>query len=214
MKSFDEKTHFPLTYGDKNSDKVMLSDYVVSAAKSKRVQKHLVAVVVALFTLGTYSRSASAIPADYGEAANEMLNQAAQNGAAAGNVPAVPPIGQIKGQVPLALENQRCTISAMPIEQQHLIAAQQAGQMGPMPGPGIGGPNGPTNPPAFYIPGKPKAVGPRAANSIAFTTALGIICLNASWGEPVAILMCSSGLIGLAYKFGKDVAVFMAKNLT
>ena len=53
----------------------------------------------------------------------------------------------------------------------------------------------------------------RAVNTVAFTTALGVVCLNAAWGEPVAILMCSSGLVGLAYHVGKEVVLFMAKNI-
>ena len=73
------------------------------------------------------------------------------------------------------------------------------------------GQTGPTSP-SFYIPDKPRLVGPRAVNTIAFTGALGVICLNAAWGEPVAILMCSSGLVGIVYKLGKDVVLFMAKN--
>ena len=71
---------------------------------------------------------------------------------------------------------------------------------------------GPTNPPSFYIPNKPQLIASRAVNTVAFTGALGIICLNAAWGEPVAILMCSSGLMGLTYKFGKQVVVFIAKH--
>jgi len=115
-----------------------------------------------------------------------MLNQAAQNGAA-GEVPAMPPIGKIAGQVPVVQGNTQFVLPAMPIEQQQLIAAQQAGQRGP----GIGQP-GPTNPPSFYIPDKPRLASVRAANTVAFTTALGVVCLNAAWGEPVAIIMCSS----------------------
>ena len=75
------------------------------------------------------------------------------------------------------------------IEQQRLIAAQQMGQIGSMPkGPAIGQ-TGPTNPPSFYIPDKPGSVAARAVNTVAFTTALGVVCLNAAWGEPVAILI-------------------------
>ena len=200
---------YPITYGHKNVDEVMLSDYVVELMKTKRFQSHVTAIFFALMALGSYAPPSSAIPPEYGEAANEILNQAAQNGAA-GGVPAAPIIGQIQGQVPMAQGNPQCVISAMPIEQQRLIAAQQ---MGGMPkGPAIIQ-RGPTNPPSFYIPDKPGSVGARAVNTVAFTTALGIICLNAAWGEPVAILMCSSGLVGVAYKLGKEVVLFMAKNM-
>ncbi len=202
MKILNEKAHYPFTYGDKNVDEVMLSDYVVELMKTKRFQSHVAAMFFALLALGSYAQPSLAIPPEYGEAANEILNQAAQNGAANG-VPAAPPIGQIKGQVPVAQGNPQYFLPAMPVEQQRLIAAQQAGQIGGMP----------TNPPSFYIPDKPRLVGPRAVNTVAFTTALGVICLNAAWGEPVAILMCSSGLVGIAYKLGKEVVLFMAKNI-
>lgn len=145
-----------------------------------------------------------------------MLNQVGQNGAAGGVLEALP-IGQIQGRVPVAQGNPQFVVPAMPIEQQRLIAAQKAGQIGGIPkGPAIGQ-TGPTSPPSFYIPfyipDKPRLVGPRAVNTVAFTTALGVICLNAAWGEPVAILMCSSGLVGIAYKLGKEVVIFMAKNI-
>ena len=200
---------FPITYGDKNVDEVMLSDYVVELMKTKRFQSHVTAMFFALLALGSYAQPSSAIPPEYGEAANEILNQAAQNGAA-GGVPAAPPIGQIQGQVPMAQGNPQYVIPGMTMEQQRLIAAQQ---MGGMPqGPAIGQ-RGPTNPPSFYIPDKPRATGPRLVNTVAFTTAVGVICLNAAWGEPVAILMCSTGLVGVAYRLGKEVVLFMAKNI-
>lgn len=203
MRTFNEKAHYPFTYGDKNADEVMLSDYVVELMKTKKFQSHMTAVFFALLVLGSYAPPSSAIPAQYGEAANEMLNQAAQNGAA-GGIPAVPPIG---GQVPVAQGIPQFVLPAMPIEQQRLIAAQQAGRH-----PAIGQ-TGPTRPPTFYIPDRPVLATTRAINTVAFTTALGVVCVNAAWGEPVAILMCSSGLMGIAYKLGKEVVVFMAKSI-
>ena len=76
-----------------------------------------------------------------------MLNQADQNGAAVGGIPAVPPIGEIHGQVPVPRVNPQYHIPAMPIEQQHLIAAQQSGQLGAMPGFQKG-----AEPPIFWAP--------------------------------------------------------------
>jgi len=217
INNFHEKPHFPFTYGDEveNDDK-KLSTYIVNKLKEKRVQSYIGAVAIALLTLGSQAKPANAIPPEYGEAANEMLNRAAQNGAVAGGVPEVPPIGKIQGQVPVAQGNPQYVIGALPIEQQRLIAAQQAGRIGAMPGmpQGAGmGQAGPTSPPSFYIPDKPVLAVTRAVNTVAFTTALGVICLNAVWGEPVAILMCSSGLMGIAYKLGKEVVIFMAKNI-
>ena len=206
---------YPITYGDDTSHRKMLRNSIVNAAKNKRVQKYLASVVLAVLTISSYAQPSSAIPPEYAEAANEILNQAAQNGAVAGGAPAILPAGQIQGTVPVAQGNSQCFIPAMPIEQQNLIAAQQA--MGPAlgnpaggPGPGAGNPSGP---PSFYLPPKPKAVVPRAVNTVAFTTALGIICLNAVWGEPVAVVMCTTGLTSVAYKLGKEIVIFIAKNI-
>ena len=165
MKHFTEKACYPFTYGDKNVEKVMLSDYIVKLMKTKRFKSHTTAIFFALLTLGSYAQSSSAIPAEYGDAANEMLNQAAQNGAA-GGAPVAPPIGPIQGQVPpIDQGNPQFLLPRMPIEQQYLIAAQQAGKapMGPLP-------KTPTEPPSFYIPNKPRAVGSRAANTVARRT--------------------------------------------
>ena len=87
MKLFNEKAHYPFTYGDKNVDKVMLSDYVVKLMKNKRFQSHTTAMFFTLLALGSYAQPSLAIPPEYGEVANEILNQGAQNGGA-GGVPA------------------------------------------------------------------------------------------------------------------------------
>ena len=201
---------FPITYGDIQVDSdLRISDKVVEVLENKKFQRHMTSVAGAIVYLVT-ATSAKAIPPEVGEAANEMLNQVTQN-PTPGGVPAMPPIGQIQGKVPLPQASPQVVIPAMPIEQQYLIAAQQAGKIG------AGAINSPivqpTNPPAYYIPDKPKLVGSRALNTVAFTTALGVICLNAAWGEPVAILMCSSGLVGLAYQVGKKVVLFINKNI-
>ena len=200
---------YPIMYGDQNVDEKMLSDYVVELMKTERFQSHVTAMFFAFLTIASYAQPSPAIPPEYGEAANEILNQAAQNGAA-GGVPAGPPIGKIEGQVPVPQGNPQCFIPAMPVEQQRLLAAQQ---MGGMPQGAATNAGGPTNLPSFYIPDKPGSVGTRTANTVAFTAALGVICLNAAWGEPVAIVMCSTGLVGLTYKLGKEVVLFMAKNM-
>ena len=107
---------YPIIYGDNTSEKKMLSEYIVDAAKNERVQKYLGSVASALFTLSLYSQAASAIPPEYGQAANEMIHQVGQNGAAAVGIPVMPPIGEIKGQVALPQGNPQCFIPVMPIE--------------------------------------------------------------------------------------------------
>jgi len=73
--------------------------------------------------------------------------------------------------VPVAQANPQFVLPAMPIpiEQQRLIAAQQAGHI--PKGPALGQIE-PTNSPPFYIPNKPSLPGPRAANTVVFTTAI------------------------------------------
>jgi hypothetical protein len=110
----------------------------------------------------------------------------------------------------MAEGNPQCFIPAMSPEQQRLIASQQLG--GRPLGDAIGQ-REPTNPPSFYIPDKPQLVGPRAINTVAFTTSLGVICLNAAWGEPIAIAMCTTGLMGVAYKLGTKVFLVIAKQM-
>ena len=114
---FNQKASYPFTYGDENAYEVRLSDYVVRAAKNKRVQKHLISVAFTLLTtLGMYSVPASAIPVEYGEAVNEMLNQV--DAAAYVYVgAAMPPIDAIKGQVLVLQPNSQCFTSAMLIKQ-------------------------------------------------------------------------------------------------
>jgi hypothetical protein len=203
--TFNQKPNFPFTYGDEveNDDK-RLSNYIVNKLGEKRVQSYLGALAIAMLTLGSQAKPVGAIPPEYGEAANEVLNQVAQNGAVASGILEVPPLGEIQVAVGVAPGNPPYVLNAMPIEQQRLIAAQQAGQIGAMQ-------RGPTSSPSFYLPAKPSLTATRAVNTVAFTAAMGVICMNAAWGEPVAILMCTSGLVGIAYKLGKEVVIFMAK---
>lgn len=65
-------------------------------------------------------------------------------------------IGEIQGQV---LVNRQFVILAMPIEQQRLLATQQAGKVGE---------TGPKTTLLFYICDKLLSVGSRAINTVAF----------------------------------------------
>ena len=210
--NFNKKPHFPFTYGDDvKNDGRRLSDYVANKLSEKKTRNYIVAVTMASIALGSQAAPVNGIPPEYGEAANEIVNQAAQNGAAGGGVPTVPPIGDIHGHIPnIPKQNPgttRCYLPAMPIEQQQIIAAQQAGKIGGM------SKARPTDPPSFYFPDKPGSMRGRALNTAMFTTAMGVVCLNAFWGEPVAVLMCSSGLIGVSYKIGKQVTIFIAQKI-
>ena len=207
--NFNEKPNFPFTYGDRDiENEKRLSDYIVMAAENKRVQKHMVAVTFAVLTIVMHTQPASAIPPEHGETANEILNQAAQNGAAAGGIPAVPPIGEIRGQVPVPRVSPQCYIPAMPIEQQHLIAAQQSGQLGAMPGVQ----NGP-EPPIFWAPKKPLTDAQRIRATLIFLFSTAGICSQATW-NPIAQIMCAAGLGLGSYAIAKKTFLAIFKSLS
>ena len=158
-----------------------------------------------MIALGSQAAPASAIPPEYGEAANEILNQAAQNGGAVGGAQGVPPIGNIAGQVkdipgPVP-EIPRCYIPAMPVEQQQLLARQQAGQIGAM------GERGPANAPIFWTPPKPVTDMQKLRATAIFVVSTAGICSQAGW-NPIAQFMCAAGLaLG---SFGVSKTVFFA----
>ena len=54
----------------------MVSCHFVSAVKNERVQKYLVSVAIAAFTINSYAWPTSAITIEYGQTANKILNQA------------------------------------------------------------------------------------------------------------------------------------------
>lgn len=198
--NFNTKPHFPFTYGDNvRNDGQRLSDYLVNKLSEKKTRNYLGGITMAVIALGSQAAPASAIPAEYGEAANEILNQAAQNGGGVGGAPAVPTIGNIAGQVgdipgPVP-EIPRCYIPAMPIEQQRLIAAQQAGQRGP------------ANPPIFWTPPKPVTDMQKLRSTAIFLVSTAGICSQAGW-NPIAQFMCAAGLA--LSSFGVSKTVFFA----
>ena len=156
--------------------------------KNKKVRNYLTSVTFAFLTLVTFAQPSSAIPPEYGETVNESLNQAGQ--AAAGG----PPVGPIEG-----LQKN------LPVNEIPQIPVTPAVPVVPAVAP-----IKPNNPPAFYLPPKPLLPAYRGANTFLFAGAVGVICMNAAWGEPVAILMCATGLTGIAYKIGKEVVIYMA----
>ena len=97
----------------------------------------------------------------------------------------------------------------MPIDKQQKIAAQQLGQMPSFPGTPPGA--NPTSGPAFIFPQKPNTPASKFGNTVLFGFSMAVICTNALWGEPVAIVMCTSGLVLTYYKICKEVTVTMAK---
>ena len=203
--NFNANPHFPFTYGDDvSNDGQRLSDYVVNKLSDKKTQNYLGGLTMAMIALGSQVAPARAIPPEYGEAANEILNQAAQNGGAVGGAPTVPPIGNIAGQVkdipgPVP-EIPRCYIPAMPVEQQQLIAAQQAGQLGQ------------ANSPTFWVPPKPVTDMQKLRSTAIFLVSTAGICSQAGW-NPIAQFMCAAGLALSSFGISKTVFFAVFKTL-
>ena len=196
---------YPFSYGEiisENENNKRFSCHVLSLLKNKRFQRHCSSVVWAgvFLILNAPGASASDMPgAEY----EKIMNQAAEQNP--GGVPQ-PPL-QPQPQAQLNNPEAPYILKAMPIEMQQKIAAQHPnGMYNPV---AVPGPEGlaPTTPPSFYIPGKPRDIGPRALNTVMFGTSLGIICLNALWGEPVAIVMCTTGLTTMTIKIVKKLLV-------
>ena len=86
--NFNKISHFPYTYGDNPvDDNVRLSFFVSELMQNKKFQNYAIAVFVSILALGSYAAPSSAIPPEYGEAANNVVGQVQQD---------VPPIGNGK----------------------------------------------------------------------------------------------------------------------
>ena len=55
MKHSSEKARYPFTYGDENTNEVMLSDSIVKLMKSERFQSHMKSVFFAWLTILCYT---------------------------------------------------------------------------------------------------------------------------------------------------------------
>ena len=171
--NFNTKPHFPYTYGDENADEVRLSNYVVKLMKTKKFQNYVTGVFFALLTIGSYAQPASAIPPEYGEAANNVVHGMGQAvpplGAAAGvanvgaNAAQVNPVPDNLGQIGQA---GRVNLNNPPIPNQH----QQCQ---------------PVKVPAWRLPPAPVTPVGQYANTVAIIASVGWICLNGAWGNPI-----------------------------
>ena len=93
--NFNNTPHFPYTYGDNPvDDDVRLSIFVSELMKNKKFQNYTIAVFVAVLALGSYAAPSSAIPPEFGEAANNVVGQVQQD---------LPPVGNGAGRVDLNL---------------------------------------------------------------------------------------------------------------
>ena len=184
-KNFNETPHFPYTYGELlENDGKRVSDRIVNLVKNKKFQSCVVSVLSTIFTLGSYARPASAIPIEYGEAANQVLQNANQG-------QAVPELGNA------AVQQAQQMIPPNPIPEQ----LQQVGQAGrvnfnPPPPPPIQ-PGQPVKVPAWRIPPPPVTAMGQYANTAVLIGAVGWICLNGAWGNPIFMAGCIGVITGL-----------------
>ena len=209
-----EEANYPITYGDKqNINEKRLSDYVVDVAKDKRVQSHTLAVGAAFLTLGSYGLAARAIPIEYGEGANNVLN-AAENAAQGANAlhagqgvnGDLNAGGPIQGQVPNI-------VYAMPLNDQYRIAAQQQGNIGAF-GPGPVNLDKPPVPPVenpwFWSPPRPISQKERMIATAVFWASTAGICSQVAW-NPIAQIMCSAGLAVASFKVSAQIFKALVK---
>lgn len=180
------KPHFPFTYGDDIlNDGQRLSDSVVNKLSDKKTLNYLGSVAIAVFALGSQAAPVKAIPPEYGEAANEILNQAVP-----GVEPALPDLGQIAGN---ANFNGRNMPAHNPIPN-NLNAVGQGGRVGLHNQQNLGNLN-PQHPAAWRLPGPPMSTTGQYINTAAIIGSVGWICLNASWGNPILAYGCI-GVVG------------------
>jgi len=185
--NFNKKPQFPFTYGDEvANDGERLSDYVVKKLSDKKTQRYLGSVATAVLVLGTQVGEAKAIPAEYGEAANNIINQAGEAACQGG-----PPIGQIQGNIPDVPGagvpgGPSYYIPRMPIEDQRRLAAQQARHVN-------GDIKPPATPPVFWSPKQPKSDFQKLRSTAIFIVSAAGVCSQAGW-NPIAAVMCGAGL--------------------
>lgn len=168
---------FPIHYGDMASNEGdRLSDQVITLMQTKKFQNICSALFSGMLLIGSQAQVSNAIPPD----AAEHLANAADAAVNAGQVGNLAP--KIDGRIAGSVANAP---GPRPLTNQN-----------PIPAPGIsGGPGGPPLPgqPPVYMPlARPVSPVARTTNSVLFTGSLAWICVNAYWGNPVAVIGCTA----------------------
>jgi hypothetical protein len=192
---------FPFHYGDTPSNEGdRLSDKVVTVVQTKKFQNICSALFSAVLVLGGQARVSNAIPPEAGEHIANAADAAVNAGQVADLAPNIG--GRVAGGVanaagPLPLANQN------PVPVKDLPIAKAPGLPGYAGGPPVPGP-----PPVYMPLGRPITPVARTTNSILFTSSLAWICVNAYWGNPVALAGCS---VMVAAWFGNVLGVSFGK---
>ena len=189
MLSNKNKLGFPVDYGDSpldNEDRLSVS--VVKVIKSKRFGDTLSGLFSVILILGSNARPTNAIPVEAGECIAQAAAEAASEipqgvpatlgGTAAGRAAGTPAPAPLPTVVPDVGGHNPFGRTGLP--------GTPLGPGGP------GGPPGPGQPPVFM--GIPRPATPllRSGNTMVFAGSIGWVCLNAYWGNPVAIAGCTT----------------------
>jgi hypothetical protein len=190
---------FPIDYGDAPlDDEHRLSHSLVKGIKSKRFRDIVYGIAYFTLVVGVNVRPTNAIPPEAGEhiakaaaeAASEMPNNIPVIVQGAAGPAPVKPIGaDLPPAVPAAGHNGFY---------QGYNGFRQFTPPG-APG-GYGGPGGPPlpgQPPIMVGIPRPSTGVLRVGNTVIFAGSISWICLNAYWGNPIALIGCSGMVVGL-----------------
>lgn len=192
---FNEKSHYPYTYGDiVIDDGQRLSDQVIKISSNKKVQSTASCIFWTAILLGSTAGPANAIPPEAGD-------YAASAAASYDGIPQIPD-GKLAGTGANAnnfaarAANQDIGIHN-PMQGVNNIPGPHQQPMRPGVNPGAG------NPAVQYrFPGPPTTPVGQILNTGASITALGFICLQGYWGNPVFMWGCGGMLLRFILKMG------------
>ena len=176
-----KKTYgFPIDYGDTpRNDGSRISDTVVKIVKTEKFQNICSGVLSFALAYGSQAQSAYAMPPEAGEHIAGAAAEAVNAGEAAN---LCPNLGNTAGTAPIG-----------PVPAAAAAAAAVGGGV-----PGANTAIGTIKPPApatnispFMPLGRPMTPMSRTLNTIAFGSSIGWICVNAYWGNPIALAGCT-----------------------
>ena len=208
--SFNEKPHFPYTYGDLiENDETRVSNYIIDLVQSKEFQSYSASLAYAVYYLGSQAAPVRAVPPEAGEG---IVNAAAQ-----AEIGANVMVGDIQGKIELgsAAAMDKKMVGSLPN-----VVGNGPNLAGNGPGPNFAG-NGPNvvrgtqanygnygdfnaPPPGggkgfpSLVPGPPTTPFWKGVNTAAVGVGIVAICLNGAWGNPFATVVCAGTLFEAA----------------
>lgn len=198
MLSKQKKLGFPVDYGDSPlGDEDRLSVSVVKGMQSKRSRDIVSGICSFILIAGVHVRPTNAIPPE----SIEYIAQAAAE--VASEMPkGIPPTigGTAAGRAAGALGPAPIPVIpgipvAAPTVPNFTYTNGVPGTGGPGTPFGPGGPGGPPSPgqpPILIGIPRPSTTLTRSGNTFLFAGSIGWVCLNAYWGNPVAIAGCTT----------------------